>query len=201
MKDLCIHLAMTLTRKIFSNCADLLKSACRDPPICRFSQISHSLQIYWNLHAEISPPQFADFCKSATHCRFTEICMQRFPPQFADFLKSATHCRFTEICMQRSSHLQIFSNQPLTADLLKSAWRDPPRVCRFSQISHSLQIYWNLHEEIPPGFADFLKSGTRCRFTETACRDPPSLQIFSNQPLTADFLKSACRIRFTEIYM
>ena len=56
---------MTLTKKNYSNRADLLKSACRTPP-----------------------PQYADFSKSATGQLPTCAC--RNCPPFADFLKSAT---------------------------------------------------------------------------------------------------------------
>ena len=95
MKDLCIHLPMTLMRKICSNCAHLLKSTGRTPPICRFPQICH--------------------------CRFTEICWQKFPSPVCRF-PQICHCRFTEMCWQ---------NSPQFPDFLKSAGRNPPQFADF----------------------------------------------------------------------
>ena len=68
------------------------------PPICRFSKICYWTVTYMCLQK--SPPMFADFPKSATHCRCTEICMQISPtPQrFADFLKSVTGQLLTCAC-------------------------------------------------------------------------------------------------------
>ena len=130
------------------------------------------------------------------------MCLQK-SSQFVNFLKSATHCRFTEICMQNSPPiLQIFSNQPLTTDLLKSACRIPPhlliflnqpvgiywhviagilpQVCRFSQISH-----WTFTDmclqKFPPRFADFLKSATGHLLTCAYRNSLPGLHIFLNQ--------------------
>ena len=123
--------------------------------------------------------QFVNFLKSATHCRFTEICMQNSPPHFADFLKSATHYRFTEICMQNPPHLLIFLNQPLDiywhvhAGIL-------PQVCRFSQISHwTFTNMWL--QKFPPRFADFLKSATGHLLTCAYRNSLPGLHIFLNQ--------------------
>ena len=68
----------------------------------KFAQI---MQIYWDLHAEITPflgDLFGDFFSNLWLCRFTEICMQN-PPWFGDF---------SQICH--------------SADLLKSACRNPP---------------------------------------------------------------------------
>ena len=113
--------------------AGFLKSAGRNfPPVCRFHQICHCrftenlqaeippslqissnlpLQINWKSSGRNSPPQFADFLKSAT-ADLLKIFRQKCPPslqissnlpleiywnlqaeispQFADFLKSAT---------------------------------------------------------------------------------------------------------------
>ena len=168
VKDLCIHSAMTLTEKICSNRADLLKSACRNPPqfgdffsnlpLCRFTEIcmqkspppgwrcflkSATLQIYWNLHAEI-PPQVWRFFSNLPLCRFTEICMQKFPPWVWRFFSNLPLCRFTEICMQKF----------------------PPLGWRCFLKSATLQIYWNLHAEIPPQVGDVFPNLPLCRFTE-----------------------------------
>ena len=101
-------------KKNCSNCADLLKSACRKsppsfqmhvlksatgqlltcacrnspPPVCRFSKIFQDS--YLHVLAEIPPPGLQIFLKSATHCRFTEIFMQKLPPFF---LMHERHCR------------------------------------------------------------------------------------------------------------
>ena len=112
-----------------------------------------SLQILWNLPldsllgylhvlAEIPPPQFADFVKSATG-QFAKlpICACRnFPPS-----------------------LQILWNLPLD----------------------SLLSYLHALAEIPPQFADFVKSATGqfAKLPICACRNSPQLQIFWNLPL------------------
>ena len=83
------------------------------------------------------------------------------------------------------------------------ACRNSPLVCRFPQICHwtfadvclqkfppslqissnlPLDICWCVLAEIPPQFADFLKSATG-HLLMCACRNPPSLQILSNLPL------------------
>ena len=122
-------------------------------------------------------PRFADFLKSATHCRFTKICLQKFPPGLLDFLKSATGHLLKCAC-RNSPNLQIFSNQ-------------------------TLDIYWHVLAEISPRFADFLKSATGHLLTCIYRNSPLGLQIFLNQPLTADLLISTCRIppfsRFSQI--
>ena len=132
------------------------------------------MQICSNLQAEIPPPQFADFLKSATADILKSA--DRNPPLFADFFKSATadlpksagrnppsicrfpqicHCRFTEICRQKL----------------------PPPVCRFTEICR---------QKFPPKFADFLKSATADLPKSAGRNPPPGLQISPNLPAARD---------------
>ena len=86
--------------------ADFLKSSTgqfANLPICACrNSHPHSLQILWNLPldsflsylyvlAEIPPPQFADFLKSATgqFAKLAIMCFKKFPPPVY---------RFSEIC-------------------------------------------------------------------------------------------------------
>ena len=104
VKELCIQSPMSLTRKRYSNLADLLKSVSRNTPLCRSAQICH--------------------------CRFTKICWQKYSPLLCRFAQIC-HCRFTKICWQKYAPLplQICSNLPAEipphlANLLKSASRN-----------------------------------------------------------------------------
>ena len=182
---------MTLMKKICSNHTDLLKSACRTPPVCRFSQICHWTVTYMCLQK--FPPGlqiFQSIFSKIYHWTVTYICLQNYP-QFADFLKSATGQLLTCACRNPSS-LQIFSNLPLDsylhvlaeippfADFLKSATgqlltcacRNSPPICKFSKIFHWTVTYMCL-QKFPPPFADFLKSATGHLLT-CACRNPLS---------------------------
>ena len=121
MKDLCIHLPMTLTRHICSNHACFLKSAGRNPPIADFLKSATAR------FTEISPPPVCRF-PQICHCRFPEICWQKSPPVCR--FTQICHCRFTEICGQKSPppSLQISSNLPL------QIYCNSPLVCRLLQI-------------------------------------------------------------------
>ena len=163
MKDLCVHSPMTLTRKICSNHADLLKSACRIPPP------PHSLQ---------KSPQVYRFSQ-ISQWRLTDIYLQKAPPRFADFLKGAAVHLLTCACRNSPSpSLQIFSNQPM--EIYWHLLAESPLGLQISS-NEPLYIYWYVLAEIPPSrFADFLKWATVHLLTN-ACRNTP----------ISDFLKSA----------
>ena len=128
------------------------------PPVCRFPQICHCR--FTEICRQKPPPQFADFLKSAIadllkifrqksplcrffqicHCRFTEICRQKSPPPVCRF-PQICHCRFTENLQAENPPFADFFKSA-TADLLKSAGRNSPPICRFTEI---LQIC------LPPG--------------------------------------------------
>ena len=115
----------------------------KSPPVCRFCEICPlvSLLSYLHVLAEIPPPQFADFVKSATG-------------QFAKLPTCA--------CRNSPPQLQILWNLPLD----------------------SLLSYLHVLAEIPPQFADFVKSATGqfAKLPTCAC---------TNSPPVADFMKSA----------
>ena len=117
--------------------------------------------------------QFADFLKSDTGHLLTCAC--RNFPQVCRF-SQISHWTFTDMHLQKFlPGLQIFLNQPLTADLLISTCRIPP-FSRFSQISHWTFTDMCLQEF--PKIADFLKSATGQLLT-CACRNSPQVCRFS----------------------
>ena len=134
------------------------------------------------------PPQFADFVKSATgqFAKLPTCACRNSPPQFADFVKSATG-QFAKLptCACR--------NPPQFADFVKSATGQFAKLptCACRNPPPSLQIFWNLPldsllsylhvlAEIPPQFADFLKSATGqfAKLPTCACRNPPPVCRF-----------------------
>ena len=139
------------------------------------------MQIYSNLRAGI-PLQVGRF-PQIYHCRFTEICWQKFIPQFADLLQSAS--RNSPLGCQISSNLplQIYSNllveiHPPVCRFTNICWKKFPPVCRFTKIC------W---QEFPSSVADFLKSATAHLLKSatadlliSAGRNSPNLQIYSN---------------------
>ena len=158
-----------------STTADLPKSAGRNPPICRFPQICHF--------------------------RSTEICMQKFPPslQISSNLPLQIYQHLHEEIPPRFADFL----KPATADLPKSAGRNPSPVCRFPQICHCR--FTKVCSQKSPPVCRFPQI-CHCRFTEICMKKKlplPSLQISSNLPLQiyqslqaeippfADFLKSA----------
>ena len=149
-------------------------------------------------------------------CMFQRSLKDRCTP---DFMNDNSLLVFRERPLYSFGYDPYEKNSSNRADLLKSACKTPPQVCRFSQICHwtatymclqkfpppSLQIFQNLPldsylsylhmlTEIPPHFADFPKSptGQLPKLPTCACRNSPQLQIFS---------KSATLCRFTEFCM
>ena len=125
VKDLCIHSAMILTKKICSNRADLLKSACRkSPPVCRFSQICH--WTFVDVCLQKSPPPVCGFSQIC-HWTFTKKpACRNSPPGLQIFQNLPLESYLHVLAEIPPPTLQIFSNLPLTADLLKSACRNSP---------------------------------------------------------------------------
>ena len=177
--------------QIFSNqplTTDLLKSACRIPPHHLQIFLNQPLDIYWHVLAGILP-QVCRFSQ-ISHWTFAVMCLQKFPPRFAHFLKSASGHLLTCTC-RIPPILQIFSNQPLTADLLISACRIPPPPNLQIFLYQPLDIYWHVPAEIPP----------ICRFSQISqwtftdmCLQKfcPGLQIFFKSA-TGHLLTCACR--------
>ena len=121
------------------------------------------LQIFWNLPL--------DSLLSYLHV----LC--RFLPWVADFLRSATHCRFAEICIQIPP-LQIFWNLPLDSLLsyLHVLFRFPPLQKSWNLPLDSLLSYLHvLCRFPPPPIADFLKSATGqfAKLSTCALQIPP----------------------------
>ena len=162
--------------------------------------------------AEI-PPRFVDFLKSDSG--HLQTCAYRNLPHFADFFKSASGhlltcacrnppqvCRFSQISHWTFTDMHLQKFPPRSADFLKSATghlltcacRNSPKLpqpldnCRFLS-NQPVDIYWHVLAEIPPRFADFLKSATGHLLT---C-------AYRNSSRFADFLKSATHCRFTKI--
>ena len=91
-------------------------------------------------------PYEKNFLKS---CRFAQVCRQKFPPSICRF----PQCRFTEICWQKFPPFAEFLKS-VTADLLKSAGRNSPPVCRFPQFCHCrfTEFCW---QKFPPPVCRF----------------------------------------------
>ena len=149
-KDLRIHSAITLTKKICSNRADLLKSACRKspPPSLQIHVLKSATGQLLTCACRNSPP----VCRFSKICHWTVTCACRIPPPVCR-CSQICHWIVTYMCLQNSPSphsLQIFSNLPLDS-------------------------YLHVLVEIPPRFADFLKSAIHCRFTEICMAEiPPS---------------------------